>query len=244
MLEKHRWAPTLWRPSMPPTVVLRTASAWLRGWRRLSDFHIEPAQIRALLRSPHVLVTSFLVAVSLASVAYIVRALTPDTAAPAPASRSASHPTAPVPDVVPKRPLPAGGYDMVISRNLFAPTRTETGAAAAPASAPGAPTPVLYGVVLQDDAPIAYLEDPATKRVQGYRSGDTISGGTVGRIAADHVVLLRPEGRVEVRLNDPSKPRQAAPQPSPAPGVTPPSSDSISPPSGPRVPRGRLPRES
>ena len=227
---------------MPPSVV-RTAATWLRRWRRLSDVRIEPRQIRALLRSPHVLVTAFLVAVSLALAANLVRALTLDTAAPAPGSRSANHPTAAVPDVVPKRPLPSTSYDIVISRNPFSPTRSET-SAPAPASAPGAATPVLYGVVLRDDAPIAYLEDPATKRVTGYRAGDTVAGGTIGLIAADHVVLLRPEGRVEVRLNDPSKHRPPTNQPSLAPGQTPPSSDTISPPSAPRVPRGRLPRES
>ncbi len=223
--------------------VLRTASAWSRGWRRLSDVQIEPVRIRALLRSPHMFVTAFLVAVSLVSVAYIVRALTPDARTPAPASRSASRPTTPARDVVPKRPLPADSYDTLISRNLFSPTRTETGAASASASAPGAPTPALYGVVLRDDAPIAYLEDPATKRVAGYHTGDAIAGGTIGLIAADHVVLLRPEGRVEVRLNDPSKPRPPAPPLSSAAGRAPPLSDTISPPSPPSAPRGRLPRE-
>src|SRR5262249_39995533 len=171
---------------MHPTVVLRAASAWSRGWRRLSEVHIERAQIRAVLRSPHVLATAFLVAVSLASVAYIVRALAPATAAPAPASRSASHPTA-VPDVLAKRPLPAGSNDVVIGRNLFSPTRTEIGAATAAAGAPGAPIPALYGVVLSDDAPVAYLEDPATRRVAGYHTGDAVAGGTIGLIAADHV---------------------------------------------------------
>jgi hypothetical protein len=228
---------------MPPSIVLRAPSAWPRAWRRLSNVHIGPARIRAVLRSPHVLVTISLMAVSLASVAYIVRALTLDTSAPAPSSRSASHHTT-LPDALTKRPLSAGSYDMVINRNLFSPTRIETGAAAAQASAPGAPTPALYGVVLSDDAPVAYLEDPATKRVTGYHTGDALAGGTIGLITADHVVLLRPEGRVEIRLNDPSKPRPSAPQPTPTPGLTPPSSDTISPPSVPRLPRGRLPRES
>jgi hypothetical protein len=227
---------------MPSSVVPRTASPWSRSRRRLSDVHnSKPAQLRALLGSPHVLATVFLIGVSLASVAYIVRALMPDTATPTPTSRSASHPTTAVPDVVLKRPLPVGSSDMVISRNLFSPTRAEAGKAADSASAPSAPTPALYGVVLRDDAPIAYLEDPATKRVTGYHTGDAFAGGTVGLIAADHVVLLRPEGRVEVHLNDPSKARPPMPQPSPAFVPTPPSPDTNSPQ---RVPRGRLPKES
>src|SRR2546425_1533713 len=43
------------------------------------------------------------------------------------------------------------------------------------------------GVVLRDTNPIAYLEDPLTKRVAGYRIGDTIAGGRVEAITADHV---------------------------------------------------------
>ena len=71
--------------------------------------------------------------------------------------------------------------------------------------------PNLHGVVLRDGAPIAYLEDPLTKRIAGYRIGDPIAGGTVQTISADAVVIARPEGTVDVRLRDPSKPRPPAP---------------------------------
>jgi len=246
ILERHRWALTLWRSSMPSTVTLPTASAWWRRWRRTLTVDIQPTKIRTLLQSRFVLLTVLLIAVSLASVGYIARELTPRTAALGAGSRSASRPTVAVPAVTAKRSLPAGDYDIVVSRNLFNPTRTETGAAtaAATASAPGAPRPTLYGVVLSDDAPIAYLEDPATRRVAGYRTGDAFAGGTVGLITADHVVLVRPEGRVEVHLNDPSKPRPPASQPPPARGPTSPPSDAVQPPGVPRSPQGRLPKES
>jgi len=87
--------------------------------------------------------------------------------------------------------------------------------------------PNLHGVVLREGAPIAYLEDPLTKRIAGYRIGDPIAGGTVQTISADAVVIARPDGVVDVRLRDPSKPRPPAPaaggqppvQGQPIPGV-------------------------
>ena len=110
--------------------------------------------------------------------------------------------------------LPAQAYSMIASRNLFSPTRTETpGTGLA-----GGPTinivkPSLHGVVLREGAPIAYLEDPLTKRIAGYRIGDPIAGGTVQTISADAVVIARPDGQVDVRLRDPSKPKPPAPTP-------------------------------
>jgi hypothetical protein len=84
------------------------------------------------------------------------------------------------------------------------------------------PKPNLFGVVVREGASIAYLEDPVTKRVAGYRQGDSIAGGTVQTISGDRVVLARPEGNVDVRLHDPSKPRPPAPAPTSPPGTTPP----------------------
>jgi general secretion pathway protein N len=104
-------------------------------------------------------------------------------------------------------------YGVVVSRTLFNPARSDravSGVATAP-TAPPLVKPSLLGVVLRDGAPVAYLEDPATKRVVGYRLGDTIAGGSVSTIAADHVVIARPDGNVDVRLHDPARPRPAAP---------------------------------
>jgi hypothetical protein len=111
--------------------------------------------------------------------------------------------------------LPPQAYNVIASRNLFSPTRTET---AGPGSAGGIAQaqivkPNLHGVVLREGSPIAYMEDPLTKRIAGYRIGDPIAGGTVQTISADAVVISRPDGMVDVRLRDPSKPRPAAPQP-------------------------------
>lgn len=162
-----------------------------------------------------VLVNVVLVVCALGAGGYILLALTePEpkplavrsrfTATPAPAERPATAPTAP--------PGGAAAYSVVASRNLFSPTRTEVAAATA-ALRPAAmlPKPNLHGVVLVQGGSIAYLEDPATRRVAAYRLGDSIAGGTVQSINADHVVLSRPDGPVDVRLHDPSKPRPAPP---------------------------------
>jgi len=112
----------------------------------------------------------------------------------------------------PEIPAAPGAYGIITSRNLFNPNRSDTPATATASSAPAVqvPKPNLYGVVLRDGAPLAYLEDPVTKRVAGYRIGDAVAGGTLKSIDADRVVLTRPEGSVDVRLHDPGKPRASA----------------------------------
>jgi len=164
-----------------------------------------------------------LVAISVAAVVYTVREITAVPQATPVRSRPALAGT---PTGQPETsPPPAGSFGVVASRNLFSPTRTEAppAAVAAAGAAPAVPIakPNLYGVVLRENTPIAYLEDPSTKRVAGYRQGDTVAGGTVQLIAADHVILTRPEGRVEVRLSDPSKPRPPAPVAPGQPGAVP-----------------------
>jgi hypothetical protein len=169
-----------------------------------------------------VVLNAALVVVALVSIGYTVNELR----APAPAApRRAAPAAAPVATATRAGgEAPSGGYTVVASRNLFSPTRSEAPVTASP-GAPAMPKPNLYGIILRDGAPVAYLEDPASKRVGGYRVGDAVAGGTVKRIGADHVVLNRPEGDVSVRLRDPSKPRPVAPvatQPAPAaPAVAP-----------------------
>jgi len=143
------------------------------------------------------------------------------------AGRPAVPPRGRSPIAAPAEPAPAGdsrqapqAYNVIATRNMFSPTRSET---AGPAVAGNAPAlvakPSLHGVVLREGSPIAYLEDPLTKRIAGYRIGDPIAGGTVQTISADAVVISRPDGMVDVRLRDPSKPRPAPSQPSGQPGV-------------------------
>jgi hypothetical protein len=160
--------------------------------------------------------------VGLFCLAFVVQQLvwapSPPTARPRPATPSNS-PLGGTPE--PPRP-PASAYNIIAGRSVFSPTRSEAPTAGASAPLVGS-KPNLQGVVLRDANPIAYLEDPLTKRVSGYRIGDTIAGGKLEQINADHVVISRPDGNIDVRLRDPSKPRPAPPaqpgQPGAAPGV-------------------------
>jgi len=135
-----------------------------------------------------------------------------------PRARTAA-PAAPAPAVEASRP-PATAYNVVALRNVFSPARSEGPATVTGGPAAfGAAKPNLYGVVLRDQNPIAYLEDPLTRRVAGYRIGDAIAGGTLQTIDADRVVIARPEGPIDVKLRDPSKPRAPTAPPVPAPGA-------------------------
>jgi hypothetical protein len=157
--------------------------------------------------------------IALAAIGYVVRELR----APAPAPDVARRP---IPEAAPAVPAaraaaetPPGAYGVVAARNLFSPTRTE---APPPPVAAGQTTakPSLYGILVTDTFHVAYLEDPITKRVAGYRIGDSVAGGKLTQIAADFVVLNRPDGDVNVRLRDPFKPRAATPVPA-VPGAPP-----------------------
>jgi hypothetical protein len=144
-------------------------------------------------------------------------------AAPSPTARAVGRrPAASAPrrvtGVPPGEPrVPLASYGVIGAKNLFNPGRTE-GPAVAGAAVAG-PRPFLYGVVVATDLSIAYLEDPASKRVTGYRIGDAIAGGTLTAITADHVVLKRTDGMIDVQLRDPAKPRAVPGVPGPQPGA-------------------------
>jgi hypothetical protein len=87
-------------------------------------------------------------------------------------------------------------------------------------------------VVIDGATRLAYLEDPITKRVFGYKTGDTVGGGHLEEIEEDRVVIKRPEGPLEVKLRDPSKPKPPVGASRPSPGVpraTPPAGASPAP---------------
>jgi len=158
--------------------------------------------------------------VSVALLAGTVRTLIVRRPLPAPAATRAM--TAPAP-TAPATTGDAGlsSYAVIASRNLFNPARSETAVAVAPMS-----KPILHGVVIDGPKSRAFLEDPVAKRVIGYSVGDVIGGGKIQRITDDKVVILRPEGPLEVLLQDPSKPRPSPTAAAPTPGspATPPGS--------------------
>lgn len=143
--------------------------------------------------------------VSLAFVLGIVRTLLVKHPLP---RAVASRPAAPPQLSAAASPADPGpeAYAVIAAQNLFSPGRSETAGAAA---AVPVVKPILHGVVIDGARSRAFLEDPVVKRVSGYSVGDPVSGGRLQTIADDRVVIARPEGMVEVLLQDPSKPRPA-----------------------------------
>jgi hypothetical protein len=126
---------------------------------------------------------------------------------PPPVLRATQSASPPAPTTV---PAPVASYGVIAAKNLFSPSRSEMIADAVVAG----PKPVLHGVVMDGEKSRAYLEDPVTKRIMGYAIGDSIGGGRLQAIRSDRVLIGRPQGTVEVLLQDPSKPKPAAPLPS------------------------------
>jgi hypothetical protein len=174
------------------------------------------------------LINAILIAIAAGSAVFIVRQfMAPMPMPSAGKARPAAGADAERPADAPRPP--AAAYNVVAAKNLFSPSRTEAPVNPLAAAAANVPKPNLYGVVLREGAPIAYLEDPMSKRVSGYRIGDAVAGGTVQAISADSVSITRPDGKIDVRLRDPGKPRPAAVTPGaqpvanqPLPGVIPP----------------------
>lgn len=142
--------------------------------------------------------------VSVALIVGIVRTvLVKRPASPPSAHRSTTAP-APSPAAETGEAGPAA-YVVIAARNLFNPARSETAVAAVAVA-----KPILHGVVIDGARRRAFLEDPAAKRVAGYSIGDMVGGGKIEKITDDRVVIARPEGLMEVLLQDPSKPRAVA----------------------------------
>jgi len=130
-------------------------------------------------------------------------------------------------------------YNAIVAKHLFNPSRSEGGPTAATATAaPPPPKPMLLGVILDGPKSRAYLEDASTKRVFGYQVGDTVSGGRLDQITDDKVVIVRPDGAIDVLLRDPSKPK---PAPTAATGAAgqPPGQPAPAAPSQPPTPAAR-----
>ena len=153
--------------------------------------------------------------VSLALALGVVRTLVVTRPLPLPASVPA-RPATPTSIAAPSAPAAPEDYAPIVAQNPFNPGRSGT-ATAAPADFF---KPILHGIVIDGTTRRAFLEDPVARCVGGYSLGDVVVGGTVSRIADDRVVIARPEGLVEVLLQDPSKPR-STPATQGAPAATP-----------------------
>ena len=131
-------------------------------------------------------------------IVYIVRQFVAPMPLPVGGRRAPGPATSTVTDTA---KTPASAYSVVAARNLFSPTRTEAPSSTAVTALPVV-RPNLFGVVVRSiGGSVAYLEDPTTKRVAGYRVGDKIQGATVQAIKADGVTIDGPGGPMDVRGN-------------------------------------------
>jgi type II secretion system (T2SS) protein C len=167
-------------------------------------------------------VNAILVGIALFLAADLFRSLTlarPLPPAPAPRQGPAASPAAPEgnPPAVTAETL--ANYNVIATKHLFNPSRSESSAVAAtPPAPPPPPKPTLMGVVLDGPESRAYLKEATTERVLSYKIGDTVSGGRLDKITDDMVVIVRPDGPVEVMLRDPTKPKPPPPAPTAATG--------------------------
>jgi len=158
--------------------------------------------------------------------------LAPHPLPASPIPRQVQAVVSPTEDSAPARP-PLTSYSVVATRNLFNPNRSETVSQTAPPAA----KPILYGVVINGDTRLAYIEDPVTKRVVGYRIGDALAGGQLEQIETDRVIIKGSAGPLELVLRDPNKPKPAVSSPTAPQTVSPAPVPTIRPPV-PEVPQG------
>jgi type II secretory pathway component PulC len=108
----------------------------------------------------------------------------------------------------------SGVYDVIATKSLFDPNRAQPTSSEAMAPIPSpAPTLALYGVAISDDTRVAFVQDLVTKQIFGYRTGDKLAGGQVERIEPDRVVIMRPDGPIEVLLRRPKEAQTIMPPP-------------------------------
>ncbi len=134
---------------------------------------------------------------------------------PAPEPRASQSPLDPAGAAT--APAPIASFQIIATKNMFSPGRTEATEGAVAAAAAAGVKPILHGVLIDGERSRAYLEEPPARQVFGYSVGDQIAGGRLEAIEPDRVVIVRPQGRFEVLLQDPSK-RQVTPAASGSPG--------------------------
>ena len=67
--------------------------------------------------------------------------------------------------------------------------------------------PEVQGIIVRDEGAVAYIRDPQTNQVKGYRVGDKVGDAVIEKIGEREVVLTTPKGRIEVRLEErPTRP--------------------------------------
>jgi AMIN domain len=68
------------------------------------------------------------------------------------------------------------------------------------AAVPDANRPRLQGIVLRETGGVAYIQNPRTNVVAGYRVGEAVEGSILQKIEEDRVVLKGPDATVVLRI--------------------------------------------
>jgi hypothetical protein len=154
------------------------------------------------------------------AVALVRTLITPLPLPPPGEPRPVPPATVAVPEPPTAPPVGSGVYLVIVNKNLFSPSRSE---GQGPSITAG-PKPLLHGVVMDGRRSRAYVEDPSVQRTYGYAVGDSVAGGRVQSINGDRVIITRPDGRMELLLQDPDKPKPEPEIPAAgAPGGPPPT---------------------
>jgi len=185
----------VWRRIMLAFLVLRRIPSALSAWW-------------AAMSAPLLALNLLLAGLSVFFVITIVHGrLAPDSRAPSLTGRALAVAASREHDLGTPRPPRGGAYDVIATRNLFDPNRSDAkNLGATVETLPPTATPRLHGVVIYEDTRHAYLEDPVTKRIVDYKIGDKLAGGQVQRIESDRVVIIRAGGLIEVMLHDATRP--------------------------------------
>jgi hypothetical protein len=206
----------VWRLTMLAFVALRRTppalSAWLVASRTIAFAQLPRfAELRDgwAMSTPLLALNLFMAGLSVFFVITIVyTGAAPDFRPPSHGGRAFEVAASDKPDVAARGAPHRGAYDMIATRNLFDPNRSDVkNLGAVVETLPPAATLLLHGVVISEDTRQAYLEDPATKRIVGYKIGDKLAGGQVQQIESDRVVIMRAGGPIEVRLHDAKRSR-------------------------------------
>jgi hypothetical protein len=114
----------------------------------------------------------------------------------------------------PSQLVPVTDYAVVSDKNLFHPARKIPQEKQAEKAIPK-PEVFLYGTLITDDASYAFVEDKKApystpgrgKRQITLKTGDRLSGYTLGEIEANRIVLVKGTEKVVVMLDDGEKRR-------------------------------------
>ncbi|MGC9975630.1 MAG: hypothetical protein ABSC57_02760 [Syntrophales bacterium] len=117
--------------------------------------------------------------------------------------------------ITPETSVSYADFAIIVEKNLFHPERQME---KAEKTAVPKPELILYGTLITDDVSIAYVEDKKSpystpgraKRQTALRKGNSIAGYVLREVEPDHIVLVRGDDKLVVKLNDETEKRKGS----------------------------------